>query len=658
MKGKQVYVFLSLCLTFIPLFAQIKLYPRYLLSKTYSPALLAEKILPREKWSPWPVYAQRQAWEALDPSFRQIHITLGEAALRYEWPPITASLTLEFIRNGNRANHQNIFLARRQTIADLVLAELIEGKGRFTDQIVNGLWMICEESYWGVPAHLYLQSAGPGLPDVNEPTVDLFAAETGALLAWADYLLGSELDRVSPLIRPRIKAEIKRRVLDVNLTREDFWWMGFQRNEKGINNWTPWINSNWLAMVLLVEADSVRRIQAIHKILRSTDEFINQYPDDGGCDEGPSYWARAAASLFDCLELLYSASGGAINFYDQTLIKNMAKYIYFTHVGGPYFINFADAGAILHPSGDMIYRFGKRIGDPEMKGFGAFVARDQDQLYKPTMGYTLGRRLPELFNRAELIAVPPVQPLPGSVWLPESEVMVARMNPGSAKGLCLAASGGNNGHSHNHNDVGSFMIYLDGYPAFIDVGVETYTRRTFSDDRYSLWTMQSAYHNLPSIGGVMQKDGWKFRAENLSFSEEADKVIFSSEIARAYPPEAGVKSWQRQFTLDRATAEILLEENFQLLRFSEVVLNLMIPDTAIVQMPGRMLIRVPVKEGDRFIALDFDEKIFSPTLEMISVEDPQLGEVWGKRVGRIQLKSKKKLAKEKIMLKFSAMEKP
>ena len=43
---------------------------------------------------------------------------------------------------------------------------------------------------------------------------------------------------------------------------------------------------------------------AVHKILRSLDNFIDPYHDDGGCDEGPGYWSRAGGSLFDCLELL------------------------------------------------------------------------------------------------------------------------------------------------------------------------------------------------------------------------------------------------------------------------------------------------------------------------------------------------------------------
>ena len=79
----------------------------------------------------------------------------------------------------------------------LVLAECVEGKGRFLDAAADALWAICEESSWCLPAHVSRQQAGVGLPDVEEPTVDLFAGETGVSVAWTLYLLGPELQRVS-----------------------------------------------------------------------------------------------------------------------------------------------------------------------------------------------------------------------------------------------------------------------------------------------------------------------------------------------------------------------------------------------------------------------------------------------------------------------------
>ena len=67
-----------------------------------------------------------------------------------------------------------------------------KARGRFMDDIANGVWLMCEETYWGVPAHIGIQKRGAGLPDVTEPTIDLFAAETAELLAWTSYLLGAE----------------------------------------------------------------------------------------------------------------------------------------------------------------------------------------------------------------------------------------------------------------------------------------------------------------------------------------------------------------------------------------------------------------------------------------------------------------------------------
>ena len=113
---------------------------------------------------------------------------------------------------------------------------MMEGKGRFLDQIVNGVWSFCELSYWGLSAHLSLQKAGPGLPDVNEPTIDLGAGRLAADLAWIYYFLHDEFDNINPLISIRLKQEITNKILTPYYEREDFWWMSFNTDDH-INNW-------------------------------------------------------------------------------------------------------------------------------------------------------------------------------------------------------------------------------------------------------------------------------------------------------------------------------------------------------------------------------------------------------------------------------------
>ena len=85
-------------------------------------------------------------------------------------------------------------------------------------------------------------------------------------------------------------------------------WTGLNGDRK-LNNWTPWIYSNLLAVMLLSVGEADVRAQFARLIARGTDSFIAQYAPDGGCDEGPSYYNRAGASLLDELELFDYATG-------------------------------------------------------------------------------------------------------------------------------------------------------------------------------------------------------------------------------------------------------------------------------------------------------------------------------------------------------------
>ena len=150
------------------------------LAKSWPLSTLDNVLLPKDDWQPFPTASNPDGLDAIPQSIRAAHIAEGEKALGENWNPLPATLFLEYVRIGNRSRFERAQFGRRQQLAGLVLAELFERKGRFMDQIVNGIWVVCEESFWGVPAHLNGQKAGLGLPDVTDPYVDLFAAETGA----------------------------------------------------------------------------------------------------------------------------------------------------------------------------------------------------------------------------------------------------------------------------------------------------------------------------------------------------------------------------------------------------------------------------------------------------------------------------------------------
>jgi hypothetical protein len=568
---------------------------------------------------PYPSAEERAAWGQLPADARSALIANGERQSKTPWETLPASLALEFARNGNRSHYEALRTRRRNKLQDLTLAEAAEAKGRFTDEIVNGIWLACEETFWGVPAHLGAQRAKVGLPDVTEPIVELFGAETAAQLAWTLYLLRPQLAKVSPLISERIHLETQRRILDPCLDHPDFSWMGFSGNPP--NNWDPWICSNWLTAVLLLERQPARRTAAIAKIVRCLDNFLNGYADDGGCDEGPSYWGRAGASLFDCLELLHQSSNGRVNAFDQPLIHQIGLYICRAHVAGEWYTNFSDAPARVNLNGDLVYRFGRRLSDETMMRHGAYAAFVKGDDALP--GESLGRQLPALFHLAELRHAPRAQALIRDAWMPGIGVMTARREEGSTKGLYVAAEAGNNGKSHNHNDVGNFVVYSDGVPVIIDVGVGTYTAQTFSKDRYKIWTMQSAFHNCPTIDGVMQSAGRQFGARSVNYKPGE----ITMDIAPAYPDEAGLKTWERSIRLDRGKDQIEIRDAYSLGRQpKEIVQTLMTP--------------CRVATGSNFVTLDdkvriAHDPVLSASVEEIKLDDDRLRSVWGDRIYRV-----------------------
>lgn len=497
------------------------------------------------------------------------------------------------------------------------------------DQIANGIWVTCEETYWGVPSHLGLQAAGKGLPDVTEPTVDLFAAETSALVSWASYLVGAKLDAVSPFIRPRIAVEVDQKILTPLLQRDDFHWMGLKGTGRRVNNWNPWINSNWLQSFLLIEKDRERLLQGVSKSMRSLDRFIEPYPEDGGCDEGPGYWGRAAASLFDCLEILELATSGAIQLFDLPLLKNMGSFIYKLHIGDRYFVNFADASTLVSPAASIIHRYGKRVGDKDMTAFGAWLAQDQ-KLGEQGFGDSVARQLPALFTVNDLLKSGGKPPLPRDAWFPDIEVMAARSEAGSSDGFFVAAKGGTNQESHNHNDVGNFVVYVDGKPLLIDTGVEPYTAKNASPQRYDIWTMSSDYHSVQQINGQTQHVGGEFVAKDVVYEATDEAVTYRLNIGATYPDDAGVESWIRTVEFSRGK-DVRIEDAWELTKVDALALHLMTVCEVGVGSGLLELKEVPLADGrvSGSAKIHFEASAFDVSTEEISLVDGEVYIVFG-----------------------------
>lgn len=556
--------------------------------------------------------------DSIPVEMRQSYIDYGEQYLGKSWTVLPYSVFAEFRTNGNRVNYEALNFEKRRQMAAIVMAEIMEGKSRFMKDIIDGMGSFCEETWWGIPAHY-----GKKIPLTEDQTVDLFNAETASLIAWTRYMLELQFNQFSPDLCQRIDREIERRILKPALAN-DYWW------KKAGMNWNPWICSNWLTCVLICEHDEARKAEAIAQIEQATQTFIDSYPEDGGCDEGPGYWDRAAASMFEVLQLLSDFPGNAEK------IKRMAAYAYETYIGNDYCVNFADAHenkAIQQVN--IVYPFGLWLNDQTMREFGAWLGRQKHVLEHPAALYdksgnfpTLGRELLFLRHIRDFIAETPREPLLKDVWLGNLQIMTARRGS-----LFVAMKGGTNGESHNHNDVGSFIVYAsppgrlgEVSPLLIDPGVGEYTSKTFSNERYTIWTMQSQYHNLPQINGIDQKDGKQYAAKVISHKDGQ----LCLDIAGAYPEEAAVKSWKR--TVTAMKSGISITEDYELTAYRQ---------------PARLMLITSDKNALQRIK--YDNRQLDAAVEDIShLLDPLLQHIWGKEMYRIVLTVKSTKTKETI----------
>ena len=598
---------------------------KHLLTASLTPASVDAALLPAASWRAYPASPTAQDIPA---DARSAAIAAAESQLGQPWPSLPATLFLEFRRNGNRSRYEALNSARRRRVRELAAGEYLEGKGRFLDELANGIWLVCEETYWGYPAHVGVQKAGSGLPDAEEPTVDLFAAETASLLGWTHHLLAPGLAKVSPLLPRRILYEIRRRILDPCFDRDDFNWMGLSpKLTRPVNNWNPWICSNWLTAALLFEPAD-RRPRAVHKILTCLERFLDGYAPDGGCDEGPSYWGRAGASLFECLDLLHRASAGKLDYFNLPLVQEIGRYIYRVHIDRDWYVNFADASARIRAGGDLIYRYGRRINDRTLMAHGAYAA-SLEGTAQPDGG-SLARQLDSLFNLAELrrAAGNARAAFPLDAWMPGIGVLTARQQQGSPNGFFLAAQGGHNAESHNHNDVGNFLVFHNGAPVLVDAGVETYTAKTFSSSRYDIWTMQSAYHNLPTINGVMQSAGRQFEARNTHATRTPALAQLELDIAAAWPPAAGVTTFQRAITLHRDSPRIALTDRWELSAAKSLEWNFITPLQPRVVSPGKIALGT--------LTLTYPDT-YKFELDEIAISDARLSAIWGSSLRRFRL---------------------
>ena len=403
---------------------------------------------------------------------------------------------------GDRVTYQKPYFDRLHTMLGLARFAATSGDEPCLRRVADYLDAIAGMRSWKLPAH------DRKLTDFRGETVsiDLGAANCAAAVAETLSLVG---DRLSPTSVARIRAECERRIFApyraVAAGKEPpkggHWWFFCS------NNWNAVCHANVVVAALAMLKGRDDRAGFVEAAERALPFFLSGFLDDGYCSEGGGYWNYGYGHFLSLVSAVRRATRGRVDFGSLPTAKRPMRYGFLYRLVGDRGPNFADGG-----------------GPAAKRSF--LVA-----------GAEIWPELKPLLTR----------PLPPRTWFPSGEVYIGR-----AGSLAFAVKGGNNNELHNHNDVGSWDLVVDGIPVAGDPQGEVYTARTFSKDRYVSKVLNSYGHPVPAVGGEGQAVGAAFRAKVVSTAFAADRDEIVLDIAKAYanPPKRLV----RTVTLGRGDA--------------------------------------------------------------------------------------------------------
>lgn len=631
-----------------------------------------------------PPAENRRVWEAVPETATASLAAEAGKEKGKPWPQPLVSHYSRYFRDGNRTAYEELVGERQRRLTRaVVMATLTGGQGpggqgpdgqgfngqseEWLDEVIDGAFLLCEQSSWCWASHDDVHARlGHVVPDRNRPFLDLGAGEVAAQLAWLDHVLADSLDSRAPGLRKRIREEVLERVIRPFLDRTDWHWLGLDGH---VHNWNPWIHSNILVAALFLVEDREVQTTAVARVIEGLDRFLAAIPADGAIDEGFSYWWNGAGRALEALSLLEEASGGVLAG-DVPVVRALVSFPQRMHIGGRWFLNVADGPALAHKDlpWNLVRRWALRLGDEDSANHAEALAVAAPNA-AAGLGWTLRALLEPVADPAggPAEAPPPTPPLTSFTYLDSVQIMVARQRRGTTDGLLLTAKGGHNGENHNHKDVGSVTVSVDGVPLLVDAGQPTYTAQTFGPNRYDIRAMQSGWHSVPAPFGLEQGAGTGFGAQIVDRpTPENPRLVL--ELAGAYGL-AKEGQWTRTALLDRASSRAVIEDSWTLpgkpspalshtlsyapsqeLPTCDVDIHYLLAGTVTLGPQGTATvlpqgIAAPAAAGvaqlggpGRGAVLRWNQPAAVVLVDEWLLDDPLLAEVWGARLTRLRFR--------------------
>lgn len=449
--------------------------------------------------------------------FRQQIQATGDLLRDQEMPELTEDLFSLYEKTGNRLVYENLYFERRRFLVVFGLLSIWYGREEDIHKLEEVMEVICKEETWALPAHV----------DRTEPdwrrTVDLFASETGQTLANILYLTKGKL---SADLSERVKNMVIYRLLD-----------SYMEKPKGQWRWENWEN-NWVAVcagclgsmaLFLLEDRKEYQKRVIERVCQVLPNYLAGMYDDGTCPEGMSYFTYGMVFYTGFARQLCEHTNGAVNLMDSEKVRQIARFQHKCYLPGGNTVSFSDGERADHFRLGLTCYLAGQVEGVEIPDVSAAMEFETDHCYRFMGNWQDDCWVTEYLEQAHETEHEETE------WftvLPDAQWAIWKCN-----GTGVAAKGDHNGESHNHNDVGSFLMSVDGDVFLTDLGCGEYTREYFRDStRYEILCNRSMGHSVPVVNGREQQPGSEFAAEYF-VSENPGQVKLSFAGAYEQDPD-------------------------------------------------------------------------------------------------------------------------
>ncbi len=409
----------------------------------------------------------------------------------------------------------------------------------YYNNLVKTLWAYLSEYAWAPLGHYTEHYYGKTPKDFDNGLIDIFAASVGFSLAEIKNLFK---DRFPKLLQDRISHEIKRHIIEPYKTRKFFW-------ESHDNNWTA-VCAGAVGGTLIYEEPETffENQERLHKSMYC---YLDSYKDDGMCVEGVGYWYFGFGFFASYAMLEREITKGEVDWFKLPKVKEISKFLQKTFLLKDVLITFSDSYVKqryfigLHQMlrtvyGDEIERLPRELGNVVYDNT-HFNFSLRSVIYHNGDNFT------------DKMATNVTYSVDNSAYF-----FKRTDNYG------FACKGGNNGESHNHIDVGTFIIARNGKQIIADIGAGPYEDGYHTDRRYTFFHPSAYSHSIPILDGITE-DG--IRRDDVIVHYDWENQVATMDIKEGYGVDF-INKAQRSFAFE--SDKITLTDKFDFTRDVQV----------------------------------------------------------------------------------------